>query len=138
MKHSITCNWIGDMAFMTEVTGHKIVLDAASEVGSKDRGPRPKPLVLSALAGCTGMDVISILRKMKQEPSYFNVAVEADATEEHPKYYTRFHVIYEFKEKDNLDREKVEHAVELSQEKYCGVSALLKKAAELTYEIKYI
>ena len=98
---------------------------------------RPKPLLLSALAGCTGMDVIYILRKMKVEPTYFNVNIDADLTEEHPVTYSRIHLTYEFKASDSLDEHKVETAVGLSQEKYCGVSAMLRAASELTYAIVY-
>ena len=101
-------------------------------------GPKPKPLVLSALAGCTGMDVIYTLKKMRILPSYFNVAVDASTTDDHPQYYNKIHLIYEFKAKDNLEQGKVETAVRLSQEKYCGVNALLKKGAEVTYEIQYL
>lgn len=137
-KSSVTCTWLSNMAFETEVNGHKIILDATPEVGGENRGPRPKPLVLSALAGCSGMDVVSILKKMKAEFSYFSMEVEAESTEEHPKYYKKINLIYLFKKADNLDDDKVKKAVELSQEKYCGVAALLKKATDLTYEIRYI
>jgi putative redox protein len=126
------------MVFETEVTGHKILLDADEKAGGEDKGPRPKPLLLSALAGCTGMDVIYILRKMRIEPSYFNVSVDGTLTEEHPKQYDKIHLVYEFKAEDGLNEAKVETAVGLSQEKYCGVSALLKKGARVTYEIRYI
>jgi len=126
------------MAFETEVSGHKILLDADESVGGDDKGPRPKPLMLASLAGCTGMDVISILKKMQLPYTYFNIDVEADLTEEHPKQYSAIKVIYEFKKSDNLDEKKVEKAVNLSQERYCGVSALLKKAIDVDYEIRYI
>ncbi|MBT3273070.1 MAG: OsmC family protein [Spirochaetales bacterium] len=138
MTHSISCTWLENMAFETEVTGHKFIVDADESVGGEDRGPRPKPLILSALAGCTGMDVIYVLRKMKIEPVFFNMRVDANLTEEHPKQYDRIHLIYEFKESDNLDKDKVKTAVELSQEKYCGVNALLKKGAEVSFEILYL
>jgi len=138
MTHSVSCTWLEKMAFETEVTGHKIVMDADESVGGEDRGPRPKPLVLSALAGCTGMDVISILGKMKIEPSYFNIDVQASVTEEHPKTYDSIHIVYEFKEADELDESKVKKAVDLSQDRYCGVSEMLRQAAEVTFEIKYI
>ena len=75
---------------------------------------------------------------MKMEPSYFNMRVEGNVTEEHPKQYDAIHLVYEFKEGDNLDVHKVETAVGHSQEKYCGVSALLKKGAQVTYEIEYL
>ena len=134
MKHIVNTAWAGKMKFDTEVNGHHIILDAAEEVGGENAGPRPKALMLSALAGCTGMDVVSILKKMKVEPEYFNIKIEADLTEEHPKVYSKVHIIYEFKGKD-LELEKLQKAIELSQEKYCGVSAMYKKAMEVSYEI---
>ena len=138
MKVTTDCTWMDGMAFESVMDGHKIIIDANPEVGGKDRGPRPKPLMLLALAGCTGMDVISILGKMKQQPSWFNVKVDADQTEEHPKHYAKMVVIYQFKASDNLDKDKVEKAVMLSQERYCGVSHLLAKAAELDHRIEYL
>ncbi len=138
MKVTTDCTWKEGMAFESIMDGHKIIIDAMPEVGGKDLGPRPKPLMLLALAGCTGMDVISILEKMKQKPSWFNVKVEADQTEVHPKYYSKMTVIYQFKKEDNLDKDKVEKAVMLSQERYCGVSALLSKAIELDHRIEYL
>jgi len=138
MTQTVTCSWKEKMAFESEVTGHKIRLDAEESVGGENSGPRPKALLLSALAGCTGMDVISILRKMKMEPSFFNLRVEAEMTDEHPKIYNKIRLVYEFKASDELDEHKVETAVGLSQEKYCGVSAMLREAADLTYEIEYI
>lgn len=125
------------MTFETEVNGHKLTIDADPSVGGRDLGPRPKPLLLVALAGCTGMDVISILGKMRVTPDDFNVKVEADMTEEHPKYYDKIRIIYEFKGKD-LPMEKLEKAVSLSQERYCGVSAMLDKSSALSHEIRLI
>ncbi|NVN96537.1 MAG: OsmC family protein [Bacteroidetes bacterium] len=134
MKHIVNTAWAGKMKFDTEVNGHHIILDAAEDVGGENAGPRPKALMLSALAGCTGMDVVSILKKMKVEPEYFNIKIEADLTEEHPKVYSKVHIIYEFKGKD-LEIKKLQKAIELSQEKYCGVSAMYKKAMDVSYEI---
>jgi len=138
VKVTTDCNWIDGMAFEAIMDGHKLVIDAAPDVGGEDRGPRPKPLMLLSLAGCTGMDVIYILKKMKQTPSWFNVKVEAEQTEEHPKHYAQMSVIYQFKKGDDLDPKKVERAVTLSQERYCGVSALLGKAAQLDHRIEYL
>lgn len=125
------------MAFEASIGEYKLMLDADPAVGGTNQGPKPKPLTLVSLAGCTGMDVISILRKMRVEPSYFNIAVEGELTEEHPKTYNKIHLVYEFKG-DNLPMEKLEKAVTLSQDRYCGISALLRKGAELTYEIKIL
>ena len=126
-----------NMAFEADVNGHKIVLDAAEAVGGENRGPRPKPFLLTALAGCTGMDVVSILKKMRVVPEAFNVIVEGDLTEEHPRQFYKMNVIYEFKGKD-LPLEKLKKAVSLSEDRYCGVSAMFKKAIELSSEIKII
>jgi len=134
---SVKVNWLENMAFEAEVNGHKIILDAAEAVGGENRGPRPKPLMLVALAGCTGMDVVSILKKMRVEVEGFNVVVEGDLTEEHPKQFTQMRVIYEFKGKD-LPMDKLEKAVNLSEERYCGVSAMYKKAIGITTEIRIL
>ena len=93
--------------------------------------------MLTALAGCKGMDVVSILKKLRVELDDFNVYVEGDLTEEHPKKFTQMHVIYEFKGK-NLPVEKLQKAVNLSEERYCGVSAMYRKFIGLTSEIKII
>lgn len=130
-------SWAGNVAFKAEMDGHEIVIDAARENGGDDVGLRPKKLMLTALAGCTGIDVIMILKKMKVEPEAFNVIVEADVTDEHPKQYTRMKVIYQFKGKD-LPFDKLERAVKLSEDKYCGVSAVYRKAMEMESEIRVL
>lgn len=137
MKKKIECNWKDKMAFEAEVDGFKIVIDAAPEVGGENKGPRPKPLLLVSLAGCTGMDVVSILKKMRVELEDLNITVEGEQTDEHPKTYKSIHITYKFKGND-LAMDKLEKAVNLSQERYCGVSALLSKGAEITHEIKVI
>jgi putative redox protein len=136
-KEQVKIKWLENMAFSAEVNGHEMILDAAEKVGGENRGPRPKPLMLAALAGCTGMDVVSILKKMRVDLDDFNVYVEGDLTEEHPKQYAQMHVIYEFKGK-NLPEEKLLKAVNLSEERYCGVSAMYRKAFGITSEIKII
>ena len=137
MKHHVNTVWSGDMKFDAMVSGHKVSMDALPEVGGQNSGPRPKELMLASLAGCTGMDVISILKKMKVNVESFNINIEADLTEEHPKHYSKMHVIYLFKG-ENLEFEKLKKAVDLSQERYCGVSAAYRKAMELSYEIKIV
>lgn len=137
MKSSVSIKWIENMEFLADVEGHKITLDIDVESGGKNKGAKPKPLMMVSLGGCTGIDVISILRKMKVELESFNIIIESDVTEQHPKVFEKMHVIYEFKGK-NLPLDKLERAVELSREKYCGVSAMYKKAFEMTYEIKVL
>lgn len=137
MKEEIQVKWAGDVAFEANVDDHKIMMDAKTEHGGKNKGTRPKPLMMVALAGCTGMDVVSILNKMRVEIEDFNITVTGELTEEHPKYYTSMHIIYEFKGKD-LPHDKLMRAIELSQERYCGVSAVYRKAMNLTFEIKIV
>jgi len=137
MKTDISTRWTGNMAFEALVTGHTVIMDAGKESGGNDSGPRPKALLLAGLAGCTGMDVISILDKMKVKPEAFNIKIEAEQTEDHPKVYSEITIVYQFKG-DNLPVEKLEKAVSLSQEKYCGVSAMLGKTARLSHRIEII
>lgn len=135
MKTQLAIDWTEDMAFEAIVNGHKIKLDADEKVGGKDRGPRPKPLMLVALAGCTGMDVISILKKMRVSVEDFRVTTDANNTDEHPVHYDQIHVIYEFWGK-NIPEDKIKKAVSLSEERYCGVSHIYKQAVTMTSEIK--
>ena len=134
MKTTIDIDWIGKMAFEGSPNGHKIIFDAEDNVGGEDQGPRPKQFMLYALAGCTGMDVVSILKKMRVDIKKFTVSVDGYLTEEHPKHYYKMHVIYNFTGKD-LPMDKLKKAVSLSEERYCGVSVVYKKALELTSEI---
>lgn len=134
MKDSITIDWLSDMAFETEVNGHKIYLDATEKVGGKNLGPRPKPFMMVALAGCTGMDVVSILKKMRVNYDSLSIKVEGDITEEHPKKFSGMKVIYQFTGKE-LSREKIQKAVDLSKDRYCGVSANYTESFPVTHEI---
>ncbi|HNW82438.1 MAG TPA: OsmC family protein [bacterium] len=98
-------------------------------------GPSPKHLFLQSIAGCTAMDVIFILEKMKVEmPSKFTVSVDADVTETHPKVFTNFLMIYHVE--GNIDPEKIKRAVKLSQDTYCGVSTMARKIAPFDVKIE--
>lgn len=134
MKQEINLSWKKGMAFEAELYGHKLTVDADKSNGGNDLGPRPKALMLVALAGCTGMDIVSILEKMRVELADLNVKVEGELTEEHPKHFTSLHIIYEFWGR-GLPLEKLEKAVSLSDERYCGVSATLKKGIPVTHSI---
>jgi len=135
MKTQVDLKWIENMAFESVINGHKIRLDAAEESGGENSGARPKPLMLLSLAGCTGMDVVSILKKMRVKYDDLTISVEANMREEHPKYYDEMKVIYHFKGND-LPMDKIQRAVQLSEEQYCGVSALYKMAIPVTTEIR--
>ncbi len=134
MKETIKARWLNDLAFEAEVDGHKLYMDTSQEHGGKNTGPRPKPLMMVALAGCTGMDVAAILKKMRENIEELTIEVEGDLSEEHPKRFEGMKVIYRVKGKD-VNRKNVEKAVDLSTSKYCGVSANYKKAFPITYEI---
>ena len=122
------------LSFEVELQGHKFMIDADEKVGGKDRGPRPKALLLSGLAGCTGMDVASILGKMRMPYDSFALEISAEHSDDHPVVYTGIHIRYIFTGKE-LDTAKIEKAITLSQEKYCGVTAMLGRTAEITYEL---
>lgn len=130
----VTAEWLDNMVFDTTVDGHHVIIDSDPAFGGQNKGPKPKPFMLVALAGCTAMDVISMLRKMRVVPERFNVRVFGRLTEEHPKHYSSIHVVYEFTG-DNLPVEKLKRAVELSENSYCGVMHVYRKAMELTSEI---
>lgn len=136
MKHGIKCAWAGGMAFDADVEGHRIRMDAGPEAGGQDLGPLPKTLLMAAAAGCTGMDVAALLRKMRVQVDGFEMEMEGDLVEEHPRVYSELRLVYRFHGKD-LDKSKISKAVELSQARYCGVGAMLKKAAPYTYRIEY-
>jgi len=123
--------------FDANVSGHHVMMDAPVSVGGEDKGARPKELMLAALAGCTGMDVVSILKKMHVPFTALNIEVNADMTEDHPRHYEKMHIIYRFTGKELL-MEQLKKAVDLSQERYCGVSFVYKKAMEVSYEIQII
>ena len=127
-------DWHGGMSFDVELQGHRFTVDAMEEFGGRNRGPRPKPLVLSGLGGCTGMDVVSLLGKMKMPFDGFTVEVEGESREEHPQIFTKITIRYIFTGKQ-LDREKIDKAIALSLQKYCGVYAMLANSAEITHQV---
>ena len=136
MAHEIEVQWMGKMQFNALVNGHTIVMDGPEKVGGEDNGPIPKPFVLTALAGCTGMDVAAILRKADKNPQEFSMKVTGELSRRAPVEYTGMHIIYDFKG-DEENKEAALNAVTDSQEKYCGVSSMLKKALPVTWEVNY-
>jgi len=134
MAAKIITVWQEGMAFDAEVDGHHVVMDASREAGGQDLGARPKPLLMVALSGCSGMDVVSILAKMQVKGYRFRMELDADSTTEHPKTYHTIRMDFVF-EGDNLPVDKVRKAVSLSVERYCGVNAMLSKAANIIHRI---
>lgn len=130
-----TATWQGDMSFAVDLQGFSFVVDADESVGGSNQGPRPKALMLSALAGCTGMDVVSILKKMQMPFDRLEISIDGETSADHPKVYSSVTVVYSFWG-DALDESKINKAVQLSQEKYCGVSATMKAVGEVKHEVR--
>jgi putative redox protein len=136
MTHQVETLWMGKMQFNALVNGHTIVMDGPERVGGEDNGPIPKPLVLTALSGCTGMDIVSILRKAGKELKNFSVKVTGEISKCVPIEYVAIHLDYEF-EGDEQVKYTALRAVHDSQEKYCGVSNMLKKLMPVTWDVIY-
>ncbi len=136
MIHEIETMWMGKMQFNALVSGHTIIMDAPERVGGEDRGPIPKPFILTALSGCTGMDIVSILRKAQKPVDDFNISVRGEISKQSPIEYTAIHLIYDFRGAGENEQAAL-NAVTDSQEKYCGVSNMLKKILPVTWEVNY-
>ena len=130
----ISTKWLGNMAFESNnPSGHNLKIDIAKEDGGDSSGMRPKALMLSSLAGCSGLDVASLIKKMKLEVADFSIETIANLTDEHPKFYDSVVMEYHFYG-SNLNEEKLQRAVDLSIEKYCGVMEMFRRFAELKIE----
>lgn len=126
--------WQEGLSFKARLDGFDFMIDADEKVGGKNRGPRPKGLTLISIAGCTGMDVISILGKMRVTVDRFEVETDAVLDKEHPKKFLEILIRYIFNGND-LPVDKIKKAISLSEERYCGVSASLKPGVKLSKEI---
>lgn len=131
--------WQGTgMAFdATASTGHVVRMDAAPEVGGENTGPRPMEMVLMGLGGCTGIDVVMMLQKMGQNVTDVQIEIDSERAEEIPKVYTKIHVHFKVTGTD-LNEKKVQRAVDLSAEKYCSVSKMLEKTAQMSHDFEMI
>ena len=133
----VETKWLGKMKFAaTPPSGHQIEMDASPKVGGDDTAPRPMELYLAGLAGCTGMDVVSILGKLRQEITAYRIEAEAEQAPEHPRKFGRGTVRHALEGK-NLDPAMVKKAIDLSTEKYCSAQATLKDHVDVltTFEI---
>ncbi|WP_028607189.1 OsmC family protein [Olleya sp. ITB9] len=134
MSHKITTNWKGNMLFDSDnPSGHHVMMDTDVE-GQEREGLSPKALMLSSLAGCSGLDVVSVLEKMKVEVDDYKMVVEGQLTDEHPKTYHTVTIDYHFTGKD-LNESKIKKAVDLSAEKYCGVMEMFRQFADVKINI---
>jgi len=136
-SHHIISAFKGGMAFSAELNGHSVTIDLNKERGGNNTGPQPKALMIVSLAGCTGVDVVMILNKMRVEFSDFSIDVDAALTETEPAVYHTVKLIYNIRVKKE-EEAKVEKAVDLSQNKYCGVSAMFRAFAKLETEINFL
>lgn len=129
----VNLSWKGKLAFEAETeSGHRILLDAKPQVGGQDKGPRPMEVLLVSLAGCTGMDVASILKKKRVNLQNMTVRVSGEQASEHPKYFTKIDVVFDL-QGYNIKEEDVKRAIDLSRDKYCSASVMLKEKAEISY-----
>jgi len=129
--------WQQDLAFETQFEGHSVNMNGGSDASGLRLGFSPKAMLLSGLAGCSGIDVVEILKKMKIEFSELTITTEAEQTVEHPKVFLDITIVYAIKTApENLD--KVERAVALSLDKYCGVSAMLKKNSAIIARVQLV
>ena len=137
MADKITTQWKGNMVFESDnPRWPSILMDASKDFGGTNSGAAPKAMMLSSLAGCSGLDIVSVLNKMKVKLDDFKMEVTGELTDEHPKYYHTVTVDYFFYGV-NLPQGKIKKAVDLSIEKYCGVMAMFRKFANIKTEIHY-
>ena len=135
-QHEIETQWMGKMQFNALINGHTVIMDAPEKVGGEDHGPIPKPFILAALSGCTGMDIIALLRKAGITLEDFEMRVTGRLSNQAPVQYTSIHMQYIFKGANDVKEATVMCVLD-SQEKYCGVSSMLKKAITVTWEISF-
>ncbi len=134
----VTTNWVSALAFdATADTGHTVRIDTSVEGGGLGSGMNPKKLLLASLCGCSGMDVVDILKKMKVPFTKIEITAEAEQTEEHPKVFKFIKMVYRADvAAEYIDQLK--RAATLSHDKYCGISAMLDKHCSITYEIELV
>lgn len=134
--NTVVTTWKKNMQFHSTNPAGELIIDASPEDGGDGDGLRPKALMLSALAGCSGLDVASLIKKMKLQVDDFKIDITAELTQEHPKYYHKVKVEYHFYGSE-LDQKKLDKAVNLSVEKYCGVMEMFRKFSEMDIQTIY-
>ena len=135
---NISVNWVDGMLMVGKSdSGHSITMDGPSEIGGENLGVRPMEMLLLGVAGCTMIDIVTTLKKMRQNLTQLETKVNAERANDHPKVFTDIHIQFELKGKD-LDSIKVEKAISLSAEKYCSASIMLGKTATITHDFEII
>ncbi|KAB1066810.1 OsmC family protein [Tamlana haliotis] len=137
MAVQVSTKWLGEMRFeSTNPSGHNLFIDAGEENGGKGEGYRPKALMLSGLAGCSGLDVASLIKKMKLQVDDFKVDIDANLTDVDPKIYDKVTMSFHFYGNE-LNEKKLQRAVDLSVEKYCGVMEMFRQFSELDVQTHF-
>ncbi len=135
---NISVNWVDGMLMVGKShSGHSITMDGPPEIGGENLGVRPMEMLLLGVAGCTMIDVVSTLKKMRQDLTQCETKVNAERAIDHPKVFTDIHIQFVIKGKD-LDHNKVEKAITLSAEKYCSASIMLGKTASITHDFEIV
>ena len=135
---NISVNWVDGMLMVGKShSGHSITMDGPPEIGGNNLGVRPMEMLLMGVAGCTMIDVVTTLKKMRQDLTNCETKLSAERADEHPKVFTDIHIQFIVKGQD-LDPKKVEKAITLSAEKYCSASIMLGKTASITHDFKIV
>ena len=135
---NISVNWVDGMLMVGKSdSGHSITMDGPPEIGGDNLGVRPMEMLLLGVAGCTMIDVVTTLKKMRQELTHCETKVNAERADDHPKVFTDIHIHFLVKGND-LDSKKVEKAITLSAEKYCSASIMLGKTASISHDFEIL
>jgi putative redox protein len=135
---NISVNWVDGMLMVGKShSGHSITMDGPPEIGGENLGVRPMEMLLLGVAGCTMIDVVTTLKKMRQDLTNCETKLSAERADEHPKVFTDIHIQFIVKGQD-LDPKKVEKAITLSAEKYCSASIMLGKMASITHDFEIV
>jgi putative redox protein len=135
---NLSVNWVDGMLMVGKShSGHSITMDGPIEIGGENLGVRPMEMLLLGVAGCTMIDVVTTLKKMRQDLSHCETRISAERAKEHPKVFTDIHIQFIVKGKD-LDSKKVDKAITLSAEKYCSASIMLGKTAKITHDFEVL
>lgn len=126
--------WIGDIGFEAQIRGHKLIMDSTGDYRQQDRGPSPKELLLASICGCSGMDVVAILQKMRVDLASCQVVAKTETSVGYPSIFTEVKLQFRI-QSANVKMDQAIKAVTLSMTKYCGVSAMVVNSSPITYEI---
>jgi len=135
---NISVNWVDGLLMVGKSdSGHTITMDGPPESGGENLGVRPMEMLLLGVAGCTMIDVVTTLKKMRQDLSHLETKINAERATDHPKVFTDIHIHFILKGQ-NLDEKKVDKAITLSAEKYCSASIMLGETATITHDFEVI